>query len=105
MLRALAALLFSFAPALAQIDCGPAVENQRVMLESRLRAGQIDANAYQAARIRIEESAASCRAGRYVPAPPLPPPIVVSPPAVSQPPTLLPSQTTPGGLQIPSPYR
>ena len=113
MLRALAVLLFSFAPALAQTGCGPAVENQRVMLESRLRAGQIDANAYQAARMRIEESAAACRAGQFTPSqlPVLPPPVTVSPPASVQPPTaaqsptILPSQTTPQGLQIPSPYR
>jgi hypothetical protein len=100
-----AAGLLAAAPAFAQTDCGTAVENQRVILENRRNADQIDADAYQAARTRIEESAASCRAGQYVPAPPLPPPVTTPAPIAKQPPTLLPSQTTPQGLQIPSPAR
>lgn len=95
-------VLAASGPSLAQPDCGAAVEIQRVQIENRYRSGGMDTGAYQAARVRIEESAAACRAGQYVPAPiqvpsPAPPPVVV------QPPTLLPSQTTPQGLQIPSP--
>lgn len=73
----------------------------------------MEPGAYQAARVRIEESAAACRAGQFAPSqlPALPPPVTVSPPSSTQPataaqsPTILPSQTTPQGLQIPSPYR
>jgi hypothetical protein len=113
MLRALAVLALLIVPAAAQTNCGTLVENQRVAVENRYRAGDMDRNAYQAARIRIEESAAACRAGQFVPSqlPTLPPPAIVSPPSATQPttaaqsPTILPSQTTPQGLQIPSPYR
>ena len=113
MLRVLPVLLLLIAPAAAQTDCGTLVENQRVAVENRYNTGGMDRNAYQAARIRIEESAAACRAGQFVPSqlPALPPPVTVGPPASLQPPiaaqspTILPSQTTPQGLQIPSPYR
>ncbi len=113
MLRALAVLALMVVPAAAQTNCGAVVESQRIAVENRYRAGGMEPSAYQAARIRIEESAAACRAGQFVPSqlPVLPPPVTVSPPSTTKPttaaqsPTILPSQTTPQGLQIPSPYR
>lgn len=113
MLRVLAVLLFLIVPAAAQTNCGAIVESQRVAVENRYRAGGMEPGVYQAARVRIEESAAACRAGQFTPSqlPALPPPAVVTPPSATQPttaaqsPTILPSQTTPQGLQIPSPYR
>ena len=113
MLRVLAVLALLTVPAAAQTNCGALVENQRVAVENRYRTGGMEPGAYQAARVRIEESAAACRAGQFAPSqlPVLPPPLTVSPPSVAQPttaaqsPTILPSQTTPQGLQIPSPYR
>lgn len=113
MVRALGVLALLVVPAAAQTNCGAIVEGQRVAVENRYRAGGMEPGAYQAARVRIEESAAACRAGQFTPAqlPALPPPATVSPPSTTQPttaaqsPTILPSQTTPQGLQIPSPYR
>ena len=115
MLRALAVLALLIVPAAAQTHCGAIVESQRIAVENRYRAGGMEPSAYQTARVRIEESAAACRAGQFAPSqlPALPPPVTVtvSPPSVTQPttaaqsPTILPSQTTPQGLQIPSPYR
>ena len=113
MFHALGVLALLIVPAAAQTNCGTIVENQRVAVENRYRAGSMEPSAYQAARIRIEESAAACRAGQFAPSqlPTLPPPVTVSPPSTTQPttaaqsPTILPSQTTPQGLQIPSPYR
>ena len=100
-------------PAAAQANCGAIVESRRVAIENRYRAGDMEPDAYQSARVRIEESVAACRAGQFVPSqlPTLPPPVTGSPPSAKQPttatqsPTILPSQTTPQGLQIPSPYR
>ena len=113
MFRALGVLALMIVPAAAQTNCGAIVENQRVAVENRYRAGGMEPGAYQAARVRIEESAAACRAGQFAPSqlPTLPPPVTVTPPSATQPttaaqsPTILPSQTTPQGLQIPSPYR
>lgn len=113
MLRALGFLALLIVPAAAQTNCSAIVESQRVAVENRYRAGGMEPSAYQAARIRIEESAAACRAGQFTPVqlPALTPPVTVNPPSPTQPttaaqsPTILPSQTTPQGLQIPSPYR
>ncbi len=113
MFRALPLLTLLIAPAAAQTNCGAIVESQRIAVENRYRAGSMEPDAYQAARVRIEESAAACRAGQFAPSqlPTLPPPVTVSPPSAPRPataaqsPTILPSQTTPQGLQIPSPYR
>lgn len=85
----------------AQLDCGTAVETRRVQVENAFRAGRMSADAYAAARVQIEESAAACRAGQG-----LPPSFQVTPPG--QPAAPAPGftyQTTPQGLQIPTPAR
>jgi hypothetical protein len=91
--------LLAAAPSRAQPDCGTAVEIRRVQLENAFRGGRISADAYFAARVQIEESAAACRAGQ-----PLPPSFHTVPPG--QPTAPSPGsgeQITPQGLRIPAP--
>ena len=93
--------LVAAAPSYAQPDCGTAVEIRRVQTENAYRGGRMSADAYYAARVRIEESAAACRAGQG-----LPPSFQVTPPGQpAAPPPGFYYQTTPQGLQIPTPLR
>ena len=85
----------------AQLDCGTAVETRRVQLENAYRGGRMSADAYSAARVQIEESAAACRSGQG-----LPPTFQVTPPGQpAAPPPGFTYQTTPQGLLIPTPSR
>ena len=89
------------APSYAQLDCATAVETRRVQTENAYRGGRMSADAYYAARVRIEENAAACRAGQA-----LSPSFQVTPPGQpAAPPSMSGDQVTPQGLRIPSPVR
>jgi hypothetical protein len=90
-------VLAAAAPSQAQPDCGSAVEIRRVQIENAYRGGRMSADAYYAARVRIEESAAACRAGQG-----LPPSFQVTPPGQPAAPAHG-DQITPQGLRIPGP--
>jgi hypothetical protein len=103
MLRTLFTLAVSATSALAQVqpNCGAIVESNRVALESSYRSGRMRAEDYYAQRVRIEESAAACRAGQAIS-----PGIQATPvQPQSAPPPGISYQTTPQGLHIPTPTR
>jgi hypothetical protein len=99
-LLVLLAALAGVTPLSAQPDCGTAIEIRRVQTENAYRGGRMSADDYYAARVRLEESAAACRAGQG-----LPPSFQVTPPGQPAAPSGFYYQTTPQGLQIPTPVR